>query len=71
MQPSVYAAVLKRAAELLGDVETLAAYLNVSPVRVQAWLGGHGLPPDDVFLRLVDLLSERDLAKLKTELRKK
>jgi hypothetical protein len=61
---SVYVAVFKRASELMGGPETLAAYLDVSPVLVMAWIGGHVEPSEDMFLRAVDLLLEREVAKI-------
>jgi len=48
--------LLQRAAETLGGAEALARYLAVPPVRVRIWLRGLIAPPDDVFLRLIDLL---------------
>jgi hypothetical protein len=48
--------LLQRAAETLGGAEELARYLAVPPLRVRVWLRGLIAPPDDVFLRLIDLL---------------
>jgi hypothetical protein len=50
--------LLHRAAEQLGGVEELARYLQVSEVRVRIWQRGAIPLPDDIFLRLVDLLIE-------------
>ena len=51
--------MLERAAEILGGAEQVAAYLGVSPAHVRIWMRGMFSPPADVFLRLVDLLSEQ------------
>jgi DNA-directed RNA polymerase subunit RPC12/RpoP len=42
----------------MGDREKLRAELNVSSVRLEAWLGGFSRPPDSVFLRAVDIITE-------------
>lgn len=48
--------MLKRAAEKLGGTQELGRYLQVPEVRIRVWMRGRISPPDDVFLRLVDLL---------------
>jgi predicted transcriptional regulator len=58
MRSVAYAALFERALALVGSVDALAAYLGVSRVRLKAWLGGHGTPSDQMFLKLVDLLSD-------------
>lgn len=50
--------MLQRAADKLGGMDELARYLGVAPVSVRVWMRGLISPPDDVFLRLVDLLQE-------------
>lgn len=50
--------MLQRAVEILGGPDELAAYLGVSPARLRIWRRGLFALPDDMFLRLVDLLSE-------------
>lgn len=54
----LHARLLQRAVEILGGPDELAAYLGVSPSRVRIWMRGLFALPDDMFLRLVDLLSE-------------
>ena len=38
----------------------LASYLKVRPSRLKLWLQGRVLPPMDVFLRAVDLVTQND-----------
>jgi len=60
----VYSRALERAAEILGGTDALRAYLDVSTVELSAWISGEAKPPDRVFLRVADLLSERQLQSL-------
>lgn len=50
--------MLQRAADKLGGVSPLASYLGVAPVSLRVWMRGFISPPDEIFLRLVDLLQE-------------
>lgn len=54
----LHAQMLQRAVEKLGGTEEAARYLGVPEVRLRIWLRGLLAPPDDLFLRLVDLLLE-------------
>ena len=56
---ATYVALFQRALEQAGSVDALAAYLGVSRVRLKSWLGGQSIPSDQMFLKLVDLLSDR------------
>jgi DNA-binding transcriptional regulator YiaG len=49
---------LRRAVEVVGSPEALAEALDVSPEMVSAWLLGHEPPPNDVYLRSLDLVSQ-------------
>ena len=60
----MYSHALRRAAEILGGAEALRAYLDVSMVQLRVWMQGHTKPPDSVFLKIVDLLSEHHKSKL-------
>ena len=51
--------MLERAVEILGGEEQVAGYLGVSPAHLRIWKRGLFSPPGEVFLKLVDLLSER------------
>ncbi len=53
---SVYMRTLARAAEVIGGFEALAAYLDVRPIYLHAWINGTLETPTDVFLKVVDLL---------------
>jgi hypothetical protein len=53
---SVYMSTLRRAAEVIGGFEALAAYLDVRPIYLHAWMNGTLETPTDVFLKVVDLL---------------
>ncbi len=50
--------MLQRAAEALGGMDEVGRYLGVSDVRLRIWMRGLIAPPDEVFLRLVDLISD-------------
>ena len=52
---------LQRAAEILGGSRPLRAYLNVSALVLGMWMSGAQPPPTDVFLKVVDLIVEKDL----------
>lgn len=43
---------------MLGGMEQVALYLGVPEARLRVWLRGRLSPPDAVFLKLVDLLSD-------------
>lgn len=53
-----HALLLQRAVEKLGGMQELARYLGVSEARLRIWMRGLLALPDDVFLRLADLLLE-------------
>ena len=53
----LHARALQRAAEILGGIDQLRAYLKVSTLELQTWMQGRAKPPDAVFLRIVDVLA--------------
>lgn len=63
METDLYLRTLRRAAELIGDEETLARRLRVTPSHLSLWIQGVEAPPTYVFLRAVDVVSERELPK--------
>jgi hypothetical protein len=52
---------LQRAARILGGKPRLRAYLNVPALVLGMWMSGQTPPPTDVFLKVVDLIVEKDL----------
>jgi hypothetical protein len=50
---------LHDACKRLGGEHKLADHLGVDVSLITAWLAGRGFPPDDVFLRCVDVLEAR------------
>jgi hypothetical protein len=58
---------LHRAAKIAGGPAPLRRYLNVSAVCLAMWMSGGAVLPDDAFLKLVDLIVERDLSDLKSK----
>jgi hypothetical protein len=58
--PNLYAQTLKRAAQIVGGREPLAAHLQVLPTQLARWLDGVEPAPAHVFLKAVDLLNEQD-----------
>ena len=59
--PTVYARTLRRAAELVGGESALAARLAVSENELDLWLRNFVRPPNDVFLKAVDIVGEHEL----------
>lgn len=59
MPNSPYARLLQRAAEIMGGVEPLRAHLEVSRLQLNYWMQGRARLPDNVFLRIADLLAEK------------
>lgn len=65
----VHARAMRRAAQVMGGVEALRAHLQVSMRDLSRWMAGEVRPPDTVFLRVVDLLSDDELATLRRGVR--
>lgn len=57
---TVYSRTLQRAAEKVGGVEKLQERLKISARILRLCIEGKVEPPQDVFLRAVDLLNELD-----------
>lgn len=49
---------LIRAAQILGGIERLSAYLSVPQSDLIAWMAGEGEPPHPTFLLAVDVVLE-------------
>jgi hypothetical protein len=56
---SIHGRVLHEACLLLGGEAHLAAYLQVPVSLVDSWLKGRSTPPDEVFLKCLDLLEKK------------
>lgn len=53
---------LLKAAEIVGGITPLHLYLKVDRSELCAWLAGKGAPPQDTFLRVVEVLIDPDAA---------
>lgn len=62
---NAYARALARAAVVAGSIEALALELHISPAIVRAWVNGTQKVPVAVFLTVVDLLMEKELAEIR------
>jgi hypothetical protein len=58
-KPELVVKLLHDLCEKLGGEQHLADRLGISVGIVHMWLTGRGHPPDDVFLKCVDLLEDR------------
>jgi hypothetical protein len=65
MRGTLHMLALHRAAKIAGGPAPLRRYLNVSAVCLAMWMSGGAVLPDDAFLKVVDLITERDLSDLK------
>ena len=54
---TVQARTLQHAADILGGKDKLRAALRVPKTSLEQWLKGRALPPMDVFLKAVDIIS--------------
>ena len=61
---TVYTLVLDRAAQILGGYEKLREFLNVPSSLMRRWFDGSSPPPAEIFLKLVDIVSEESLSQL-------
>jgi hypothetical protein len=50
--------------EILGGMEQLEAYLDIPRSTLTFWLTEKATTPDSVFLRIVDLIADYDIAAL-------
>ena len=48
-----------------GSEREVRAYLNASALVVGLWISGAATPPPDVFLKVVDLIIEKDIDSLR------
>ena len=60
MLQDIHQRALRRAAEILGGNERLRLHLEASEAEFSSWTGRRELPRD-VFLRLVDIITEEEV----------
>jgi hypothetical protein len=61
----IHKRALRRAAEIIGGNEELRLQLDVSEVEFVSWFGNRDLPRD-VFLRLVDIITEEQVCDVRS-----
>ena len=69
MQRELKVRLLARACDILGGRERLAERLDVEAHSLEFWLAGRATPPDRVFLAVVDLVLEDDIARARQDRR--
>ena len=62
--PTVHAGTVRRAAEIVGSVEVLAAQLEVRGEDLREWMEGQLSVPQEIFLRCVDILNAHQLSEI-------
>jgi hypothetical protein len=60
----IHTRALKRAAHILGGEEQLRLYLGASEIDFSGWSGLQELPRN-IFLRLVDIITEEEVRNVK------
>jgi DNA-binding transcriptional regulator YdaS (Cro superfamily) len=63
MRSTLHSRAVQRAADIAGGEAALAAYLNVSPVAVRAWISGVAEVPPEHFLKVVDIITDEEVTK--------
>jgi DNA-binding transcriptional regulator YdaS (Cro superfamily) len=58
---TVHARTVRRAAEIVGGLEALAAQLDVRDGNLNKWLEGQLPVPQEIFLRCVDIVNAHKL----------
>ena len=59
--PTVHARTVRRAAEIVGGVQLLAAALDARDANLKKWLGGEVPVPENIFLKCVDIVNAEQL----------
>ena len=70
MDGELKARLLRRACEIAGGRERLATRLGVEVHALEFWMSGRATPPERVFLSVVDIVLEDDIARSSTDRRK-
>ncbi len=63
MLHDIHTRALKRAAEIVGGEEKLRTFLGASEHDYTTWVSQHELPRN-IFLRLVDLITDEDVRRV-------
>jgi len=61
----IHQRALRRAAEIVGGNEELRLHLGVSEAEFASWAGKRDLPRD-IFLRLVDIITEEEVRSVRS-----
>ena len=61
--------LLARACDIVGGRERLAERLDVEQHALEFWLAGRATPPDRIFMAVVDLVLEDDIARARQDRR--
>jgi DNA-binding transcriptional regulator YdaS (Cro superfamily) len=69
MQRELKVRLFARACDIVGGRERLATRLDVEPHALEFWLAGRATPPDRVFMAVVDLVLEDDIARARQDRR--
>lgn len=65
MLQDIHQRALRRAAEIVGGNEQLRIHLGASEVEFASWAGKRDLPRD-IFLRLVDIITEEEVRSVRS-----
>jgi DNA-binding transcriptional regulator YdaS (Cro superfamily) len=63
MDRELKARLMRRACDIVGGRERLAKRLGVEAHALEFWLSGRATPPERVFMSVVDLVLEDDIAR--------
>ena len=64
MLHDIHVRALRRAAQILGGEDKLRTYLGASEVDFSNWIGSQELPRN-IFLRLVDIITDEEVRNVK------
>ena len=70
MDKELKARLMRRACDIVGGRERLANRLGVDAHSLEFWLSGRATPPERVFLSVVDVVLEDDVARAAQDRRK-
>lgn len=63
MDGELKARLLRRACDIAGGRERLASRLDVEIHALEFWMSGRATPPERIFLAVVDMVLEDDIAR--------